>query len=127
MDDRLFHEAGCQLVHKYCVYKDPFPHPGGGGGVLPRLLSFVARAKAIAQLTHLHIVFPASGAAPGQVLEQCFLCCMPSRGLTDPHRVSFASDVTVLGGEPPVEKSPDILIHDPGCPEMIRLHCRFHL
>ena len=26
-DARLFHEAGCRLVHKYCVYKDPFPHP----------------------------------------------------------------------------------------------------
>ena len=27
VDARLFHEAGCRLVHKYCVYKDPFPHP----------------------------------------------------------------------------------------------------
>ena len=35
VDVRLFHEAGCRLVHKYRVYKDPFPHPalrGGGGG-----------------------------------------------------------------------------------------------
>ena len=31
---RLFHEAGCRLVHKYRVYMDPFPHPAlrGGGG-----------------------------------------------------------------------------------------------
>ena len=97
---------------------DPFPHPALRGGVLPRLLSFVGWAMAIAQLTHLHISIPASGAAPGQVPEQCFPCGMPSRGLTDPRRVSFASDVTVLGGEPPVEKSPDILIHDPVCPEI---------
>ena len=27
VDARLFHEAGCRLVHKYRVYKDPFPHP----------------------------------------------------------------------------------------------------
>ena len=42
----------------------------------------------------------------------------PSRGLTDPHRVSFASGVTVLGGEPPLEQSPDIQIHDPVCPDI---------
>ena len=35
VDARLFHEAGCRLVHRYRVYEDPFPHPalrGGGGG-----------------------------------------------------------------------------------------------
>ena len=34
VDARLFHEAGCRLVHRYRVYKDPFPHPAlrGGGG-----------------------------------------------------------------------------------------------
>ena len=35
VDARLFHEAGCRLVHRYRVYKDRFPHPalrGGGGG-----------------------------------------------------------------------------------------------
>ena len=34
-DARLFHEAGCRLVYRYRVYKDPFPHPalrGEGGG-----------------------------------------------------------------------------------------------
>ena len=35
-----------------------------------------------------------------------------------PRRVSFASDVTVLGGAPPLDKSPDILLHDPVCPEI---------
>ena len=53
VDARLFHEAGCCLVHKYRVHKDPFPHPAFQGGVLPQLLSFVCRAMAIAQLTHL--------------------------------------------------------------------------
>ena len=67
VDARLFHEAGCRLVHKYHVYKDPFPHPALRGGVLPRLLSFVTRAMAIAQLTHLHISIPVSGAPPGQM------------------------------------------------------------
>ena len=26
VDARLFHEAGCRLVHRYRVYKDPFSH-----------------------------------------------------------------------------------------------------
>ena len=46
---RLFHEAGRRLVHKYRVYKDPLPHPALRGGVIPKLLSFVGRAMAIAQ------------------------------------------------------------------------------
>ena len=37
----------------------------GGGGVLPRLLSFVTHAMAVAQLTNLHISIPASGAGVG--------------------------------------------------------------
>ena len=59
------------------------------------MLSFVVRAMAIAQLkrAHLHISIPASGAAPGQVPEQCFPGGTPSQGLMDPCRVSFASDV----------------------------------
>ena len=65
VDAHLFHEAGCRLVHQYCVYKDPFPHPALRRGVLPRLLSFVVRAMAIAQLTQLNISIPASGAPPG--------------------------------------------------------------
>ena len=63
------------MVHKYRVYKDPFPHPalgGGGGGVINKLLSLVDRAMAIAQLTHLHISVPASGSPPGAVPEECF-------------------------------------------------------
>ena len=27
VDARLFHEAGCRLVHKYQLYKDPFRRP----------------------------------------------------------------------------------------------------
>ena len=51
----------------------PIRRSGGGGvEVLPRLLSFVVRAMAIAQLTHLHISISASRVAPGQVPEQCF-------------------------------------------------------
>ena len=72
VDARLFHEAGCRLVHKYRVYKDPFPHPALREGVLPRLLPFVGRAMAIALLTQLHISIPASVAPPGQVPAECF-------------------------------------------------------
>ena len=33
-DALLFHEAGYRLIHRYRVYKDPFPHPALRGGVL---------------------------------------------------------------------------------------------
>ena len=46
--------------------------------------------------------------------------------MADPRRVSFVSGVTVLGGEPTLEQSPDqisvhrqdIQIHDPVCPDI---------
>ena len=77
----------------------------------------MAQAMAIAQLTQLHISIPASGAPPGQV--QYFPGGMSTWGLTSPRRVSFASDVTVLGGAPPLDNSPDIVLHDPVCPEIV--------
>ena len=74
VDARLFHEARCRLVHKYRVYKDPFPHPvvrGGGGGASsadivcgPGYGHHTAHASA-------HFI-PASRAPPGQVPEECF-------------------------------------------------------
>ena len=65
VDVRLFHEAGCRLVHRYRVYKDPFPHPALRGGVLS------CPAMAIARLTHLRISIPVSGAPPGRVPADC--------------------------------------------------------
>ena len=85
---------------------------GAPGGVLPRLLSFVCQAMAIAQLTHLHISIPAWGA------EECFPHDTPSHRLTDPHRVLFASGVTILNSKPSLKQSPDMLIHDPVCPDV---------
>ena len=73
VDALPFHEAGSRLVHRYCVYKDPFPHPALRDGVIPRLLSSVCRAMAIAQLTHLRLSIPLSGAPPGKVPESCYL------------------------------------------------------
>ena len=75
---------------------------------------------AIAQLTHLHISIPATGAPP-EVPEECFPHGPLSRGPVDPRRVSFASGVTVMGGDPTLEQSPDqipvdrpdIQIHNP--------------
>ena len=48
VDALLFNEAGRRLVHRYRIYKDPFPHPALRDGVVPRLLSCVGRAMAIA-------------------------------------------------------------------------------
>ena len=72
VDALLFHEAGRCLLHRYRVYKDPFPHPAIQDGVIPRLLSCVCRAMAIARLVHLKISIPSSGAPPGQVPAECF-------------------------------------------------------
>ena len=87
--------------------------------MIPRLLSFVARAMAIAQLTQLHISIPASEAPPGQVPAECFPGGTSSQGLTSPRRVSFASNVTLLGGAPPLVNSPDIILHEPLRPEIV--------
>ena len=72
-----------------------------------RLLSFVGRAMAIAQLTQLRISIPASGAPSGQVPANCFPGGAPSQDMTSSRRVSFASSVTVLGDAPPPVRSPD--------------------
>ena len=73
VDARLFHEAGCRLVQRYLVYKDPFPHPTLREGVIPRLLSCVCRVKVIVRFIYLRISIPASGAPPGHVPADCFL------------------------------------------------------
>ena len=56
---------------------------------------------AIAQLTHLRISIPASGAPPGQVAADCYPGGVPSQDLPSSRRVSFPEDVTVLGDAPP--------------------------
>ena len=96
MDALLFHEAGSRLVHRYRVYKDPFPHPALRDGVIPRLLSCVCRAMAIARLTHLRLSIPSSGAPPGQVPAECFPDAVAPVTPPLPRRVSFAEEVTTL-------------------------------
>ena len=131
MDALLFNEARRRLIHRYRVCKDPFPHPALRDGVIPRLLSCVCRAMAIARLTHLRIWIPSSGAPPGQVPAECF------PGETAPviqprrRRVSFADGATVLGEEdspecsqlvpplilPVVEEA--VLVSEAGVPSLI--------
>ena len=91
----------------------PISLSGTPRGVLPRMLSLVGRAIAIVQITLLRISIPASGASPGQVPAECFPGGTSSWQLTSPRRVSFASDVTVLGGAPPQNNSLNIVLHDP--------------
>ena len=97
VDARLFHDSGCCLVHKYRVYRDPFPHRALRGRVMNRLLALASRAMAIAQL---HITIPASGSLTEAVLEHCFPHVPLPRALVSSRRVSFASKVTVLGTIP---------------------------
>ena len=99
VDVCLFHKAGCRLIHKYRVHKDPLPHPALREGIIPNLLSFVDRAMAIAQLTHLRISIPASGAPPGEVPADCFPGVVPPAGAAVTRRVSFAPEVSILKKE----------------------------
>ena len=97
VDALLFHEAGSRLVHRYRVYKDPFPHPALCDGVVPRLLSSVCRAMAIARLTHLRLAsIPLSGAPPGKVPESCYPEAESDVTQPLPRRVSFAEYVDTL-------------------------------
>ena len=72
VDVKLFHEAGRRLVHKYRVYRDPWPHPALRNGRITKLVSLVNRAMVIAQLTQLRIAIPLSGHVPGEVPIDCF-------------------------------------------------------
>ena len=131
VDALLFHEAGRQLVHRYWVYKDPFPHPALRDSVIPHLLSCMVRAMAIARLTHLRISIPSSGAPPGQVPPECF------PGKTVPiqqcrRRVSFADEIIILDAEdtpedpqsvpplilPVVVEETEVLISETGVPPL---------
>ena len=72
VDVKLFHEARRRLVHKYWVYRDPWPHPALRNGRITKLVSLVNRAMFIAQLTQLRITIPLSGHVPGEVPIDCF-------------------------------------------------------
>ena len=124
VDAKLFHDSGHCLVHKYQIYRDPIPHPALRGRVVSKLINFVARAMAIAQLTHLHLTIPASGSVGEKVPEECFPPVLLPRGSVSTQRVLFASRVAVIdsmpeslgdqameGPEP--TGSSDILIHRP--------------
>ena len=93
---RLFHETGSRLVHRYRVYKDPFPHPALRDGVIPRLLSSVCQAMAIAHLTHLRLSIPLSGAPPGKVPESCFPNAETAVAQPPPCHMSFTEDANTL-------------------------------
>ena len=93
MDALLFHEAGRRQVHRYRIYRNPFPHPSLRDGVVPRLLSCVAHSS--------ENIDPVIGGAAGSGA-----CGVFSGGSPPPpppvraprHRpVSFADEVTMLG------------------------------
>ena len=71
------------------MYKDPLPYPALREGVIPKLLSFVGRAIAIAWPTHLRISVPSSGAPLGEVPSDCFPDTDTSAVTIAPRRVTF--------------------------------------
>ena len=99
IDALLFHEAGSRLVHRYRVYKDPFPHLALHDGVIPRLLSSVCRAMPITRLTHLRLSIPLLRAPPGKVPESCFSGAETPVTQPRSRRVSFAEEVNTLNTE----------------------------
>ena len=87
-DVKLFHEAGCRLVHRYWIYRDPLPHVSLRGKVMSKLHAFVNRTMVVAQLTHLHLSIPSSGTTTEPVPPECFpVVPLPRKSL----KVSFAS------------------------------------
>ena len=97
VDALLFHEAGSRLVHRYRVYKDPFPHPALRDGVIPRLLSSVCRAMVIARLTLLRYLYTVVGCAAGKGSGVVFSgCCRPTS--SSPHVVRRRRHYAVHGG-----------------------------
>ena len=90
VDVILFHEAGRRLVHKYRVYRDPWPHPALRNGRITKLVSLVNRAMVIAQLTQLRIAIPLSGHVPGEVPIDCFPKVDNREVTKSTKRVSFA-------------------------------------
>ena len=92
------------------MYQDLFPHPALRDGVIPRLMSFVDRAMAIARLTQLHILITTSGVPSGQVPAECFPGATSTRLSTIPRRVSFArNNVTILEDAREPKHSPDVV------------------
>ena len=112
------------MVDKYWVFRDPFPHPALRGRVMNSLLALVSHAMAIAELTQLHITIPASGSGGEAVPEECFPTVPLPRVSMVTRRVSFATEVSVLGASPESNRLPDpgpvklsdIQIHDPANP-----------
>ena len=96
VDALLFHEAGSRLVHRYRVYRDPFPHPALRDGVIPRLLSSVCRAMAIARLTLHTVLGCAAGKSSGVVFSGCGDCCHPTS--SSPRVIRSRRQYTVRGG-----------------------------
>ena len=97
VDALLFNEAGRRLVHRYRIYRDPFPHPALRGGFVSRLLSCVCRAMAIARLTHLRISIPSSGCLLVRCLQSVFWGGAPHVHPLSRRHVSFADEVNMLG------------------------------
>ena len=100
VDIKLFHDSGCRLVHRYRIYGDPLPHPALRKGVLKKLLGFVHRTMATAQLTHLHLTVPSSGMTTGPVPLECFAVVPLSRASPVSRRVSFPREVDVIESSP---------------------------
>ena len=82
--------CGRRLVHKYRVYRDPWPHPALRNGRITKLVSLVNRAMVIAKLTQLRIAIPLSGHVPGKVPIDCFPKVDDRDVTKSTKRVSFA-------------------------------------
>ena len=76
------------------------PHVSLQGKVVQKLLAFVNRMVAIAQLTHLHLTIPSSGTTTEPVRPECFPIVPLIRKSDGSYRVSFAAHREVIGSPP---------------------------
>ena len=119
-DVKLFRESGCRIVHWYRIYRDPMPHVSLRDGVIRKLLAFVHRTMAIAQLTHLQLT-------SGLVHPDTFLIVPLTRKLVGQNKVYFAENVEVIGPSPPLSppnEEPNSPGETPDSPDDTSQHVR---
>ena len=119
VDARLFHEAGCRLVHiqvpglQGSLSSSGTPRGNASSTIVVCGSGYGHRPAHTA--THFYSCVESF---PGPDTRGMFPGGTSSWVLTSPRRVSFASDVTVLSNTLPPNNLPNIVLHDPPCLEI---------
>ena len=128
VDVRLFHEAGCRLVHKYRMYKDPFSHSALRGHWSSRRIRSRWTVRIFRYMTQFALIFRRS--ATWISLLRSRMCLSP---FSNPHRgFCIFHGRGRSGGRTVIRlcltfrrSSPAGFLGDIGDSRLIRRHCRF--